>query len=71
MFVENQEDALLAHPSDFIAPRLYRKLSGQTRVMVTSEDIKADVPDWPDEVIEQRLLKLADRGRDTGWPPPG
>jgi hypothetical protein len=32
--------------------------------------IKADLPDWPDEVIEEWLLKLANRGPDTGWPPP-
>jgi len=32
--------------------------------------IKADLPDWPDDVIKQWLLKLANRGPDTGWPPP-
>ena len=37
---------------------------------VTIEQIKADLPDWPDDVIEQWLLKLANRGTDTGWPPP-
>lgn len=38
--------------------------------MVDLAHIKADLPDWPDEVIEQWLLKLANRGTDTGWPPP-
>lgn len=38
--------------------------------MVNAEDIKADLPNWPDDVIDQWLLKLANRGRDTGWPPP-
>ncbi len=37
---------------------------------VTLEQIKADLPDWPDDVIEQWLLKHANRGPDTGWPPP-
>jgi hypothetical protein len=37
---------------------------------VTLDQIKADLPDWPDDVIEQWLLKLANRGPDTGWPPP-
>jgi len=37
--------------------------------MVTARDIKADLPDWPDEVIEEWLLRLANRP-DTGWPPP-
>ncbi|HEX4410166.1 MAG TPA: hypothetical protein VH206_15440 [Xanthobacteraceae bacterium] len=32
-------------------------------------DIKKDLPDWPDDVIEQWLLRLANRA-DTGWPPP-
>jgi hypothetical protein len=32
--------------------------------------IKTDLPDWPDDVIDQWLLKLANRGPDTGWPPP-
>jgi hypothetical protein len=32
--------------------------------------IKADLPQWPDEVIEQWLLKVANRGPETGWPPP-
>ena len=37
--------------------------------MVTLADIKKDLPTWPDDVIEQWLLYLADR-EDTGWPPP-
>jgi hypothetical protein len=31
--------------------------------------IKNDLPAWPDEVIEEWLLYLANRD-DTGWPPP-
>jgi hypothetical protein len=38
--------------------------------LVELADIKKDLPNWPDEVIEQWLLKLANRGTDTGWPPP-
>jgi hypothetical protein len=38
--------------------------------MVTHDDIKASLPNWPDDVIDQGLLKLANRGSDTGWPPP-
>jgi hypothetical protein len=38
--------------------------------VVELADIKKDLPLWPDEVIEQWLLKLANRGQDTGWPPP-
>ncbi len=38
--------------------------------MVDFADIKGDLPDWPDEVIDQWLLKLANRGADTDWPPP-
>lgn len=37
--------------------------------MVAFEDIKADLSDWPDEVIREWLLGLANRA-DTGWPPP-
>ena len=37
--------------------------------MGTAENIKAELPDWPDEVIEEWLLRLANRA-DTGWPPP-
>jgi hypothetical protein len=33
-------------------------------------DIKADLPMWPDDVADQWLLGLANRGADTGWPPP-
>jgi hypothetical protein len=49
------------------------------RILVVEEDrfyvvdfatIKADLPHWPDDVIQQWLLKLANRGADTGWPPP-
>jgi Ribosomal protein L7/L12 dimerisation domain len=32
-------------------------------------DIKNDLPTWPDEVIKEWLLYLANR-EDTGWPPP-
>jgi hypothetical protein len=32
--------------------------------------IKADLPNWPDDVIAQWLLKVANRGPETGWPPP-
>ena len=38
--------------------------------MVDLATIKADLPDWPDQVIELWLLKLANRGADMGWPPP-
>jgi hypothetical protein len=38
-------------------------------VTVALADIKKDLPTWPDDVIEQWLLYLADR-EDTGWPPP-
>jgi hypothetical protein len=38
--------------------------------VVELADIKKDLPHWPDEVIEEWLLKLANRGADTGWPPP-
>jgi hypothetical protein len=38
--------------------------------LVDLADIKADLPNWPDDVIDQWLLKLANRGADTGWPPP-
>jgi hypothetical protein len=38
--------------------------------LVELADIKKDLPHWPDEIIEQWLLKLANRGPDTGWPPP-
>ena len=37
--------------------------------MTTLEDIKASLPDWPDDVIEQWLLKLANQP-GMGWPPP-
>lgn len=38
--------------------------------MVDLATIKIDLPDWPDQVIELWLLKLANRGADMGWPPP-
>ncbi len=38
--------------------------------MVELADIKKDLPDWPDDVIAEWLLRLANRGPDTGWPPP-
>jgi hypothetical protein len=37
--------------------------------MVTVADIQKDLPDWPDDVIEQRLLYFANEA-DCGWPPP-
>ncbi|MHC2275361.1 hypothetical protein ACVME8_001972 [Bradyrhizobium diazoefficiens] len=36
--------------------------------MTTLQDIKKDLPDWPDDVIDQWLLKLANQPR-MGWPP--
>jgi hypothetical protein len=38
--------------------------------MVQLGEIKVDLPCWPDDVVEQWLLRLANRGPDTGWPPP-
>jgi hypothetical protein len=37
--------------------------------MVTVADIQKDLPDWPDDVIEQWLLYFANEA-DCGWPPP-
>lgn len=37
--------------------------------MVELADIKRDLPKWPDYIIEEWLLYLANR-EDTGWPPP-
>jgi hypothetical protein len=37
--------------------------------MVSLDDIKSDFPDWPDDVIEQWLLKFANQS-GMGWPPP-
>jgi hypothetical protein len=37
--------------------------------MVAITDIKADLPDWPDDVIEQWLLKFANQS-EMSWPPP-
>ncbi len=37
--------------------------------MVSLADIKKDLPAWPDEIIDEWLLYLANR-EDTGWPPP-
>jgi hypothetical protein len=37
--------------------------------MVALNDIKVDLPEWPDEVIEGWLLKFANQP-DMGWPPP-
>jgi hypothetical protein len=37
--------------------------------MPSLEDIKHDLPEWPDDVIDQWLLNLA-RRPDLGWPPP-
>jgi len=36
--------------------------------MTTLQDIKKDLPDWPDDVIDQWLLKLANQP-GMGWPP--
>jgi hypothetical protein len=36
---------------------------------VTVADIKKDLPDWPDDVIEQWLHYFANEP-DCGWPPP-
>jgi hypothetical protein len=36
---------------------------------VSLADIKNDLPAWPDEIIKEWLLYLANRD-DTGWPPP-
>jgi len=43
--------------------------SKERKPAVSLADIKNDLPAWPDDVIEQWLLYLADRD-DTGWPPP-
>jgi len=37
--------------------------------MVELVAIKKDLPGWPDEVVTEWLLYLANR-EDTGWPPP-
>jgi hypothetical protein len=37
--------------------------------MVSLADIKKDLPEWPDDVIEQWLLYFANEP-DCGWPPP-
>jgi hypothetical protein len=37
--------------------------------MTTLQDIKKDLPGWPDDVIDQWLLKLANQS-GMGWPPP-
>jgi hypothetical protein len=37
--------------------------------MVTVAEIKSDLPDWPDDVIEQWLHYFANEP-DCGWPPP-
>jgi hypothetical protein len=37
--------------------------------MVELADIKKDLPGWPDEIVGEWLLYLANR-EDTGWPPP-
>jgi hypothetical protein len=42
---------------------------GGVKDMGAFADIKNDLPDWPDDVIDQWLLYLANR-EDTGWPPP-
>jgi hypothetical protein len=37
--------------------------------MVSLQDIKSDFPNWPDDVVDQWLLKLANQP-GMGWPPP-
>jgi hypothetical protein len=37
--------------------------------MVSVADIKKDLPDWPDEIIDDWLLYFANEP-DGGWPPP-
>ena len=37
--------------------------------MVRIADIRKDLPDWPDDVIDPWLLRHANRS-DLGWPPP-
>jgi len=37
--------------------------------LVALADIKADLPDWPDDVVDQWLLNLANQ-EGMGWPPP-
>jgi hypothetical protein len=37
--------------------------------MVTLADVKKDLPGWPDAVLEEWLVFLAN-AKDTGWPPP-
>jgi hypothetical protein len=37
--------------------------------LATLQDIKADLPEWPDDVIDQWLLKFANQP-EMGWPPP-
>lgn len=37
--------------------------------MTTLQDIKKDLPDWPDDVIDQWLLKFANQ-EGMSWPPP-
>lgn len=36
--------------------------------MITLQDIKADLPFWPDDVIDQWLLNFANQP-EMGWPP--
>jgi hypothetical protein len=38
-------------------------------VVVALADIKADLPNWPDDVVDQWVLKLANQS-GMGWPPP-
>jgi len=37
--------------------------------MVELADVKKDLPNWPDAVLKEWLVYLANRS-DTGWPPP-
>jgi hypothetical protein len=46
-----------------------RDAAAWIRRMTTLQDIKKDLPDWPDDVIDQWLLKLANQ-TGMGWPPP-
>jgi hypothetical protein len=52
-----------------LARLLEEKWSNARQTRVSLADIKGDLPTWPDNVIDQWLLYLANRD-DTGWPPP-
>jgi hypothetical protein len=42
---------------------------GEDQAKVSVEDIKKDLPAWPDDVVEQWLHYFANEP-DCGWPPP-